>query len=173
MSTVERVFDALRCVDFRVGQWSAEQAVLDESDIVRARAEESAYMLLRTRMLCVYLLDLGESGHDVRAVVSSCRGLVIGLEMARRHTEVCDRLLNAGILTYACVLDGVEAPAYITQQLYAIRAGWDAESVTGAVHNLIRAVPLRDGSYVDRFITEVRIVPSLEMAVELRNLQRT
>ena len=129
-------------------------------------------MLRRTRMLCAYLLDLGEFCHDARAMASSCRSLVIGLEMARNHTEVCDRLLNSGVLTYECVLDGVEAPAYITQQFFDIRAGWDDESVVRAVQNLIRAVPLRDRSDLDRLVTEVRIVPSLKMAVELRNLQR-
>ena len=172
MATADRVLDALRCVEFRVGRWSDAQAILDDSEILRAHAEESAYMLRRTRMLRAFLLDLGEFGHDARAMAASCRSMVIGFEMARRHTEVCDRLLNADILTYVCVLDGVEAPAYITQQLFDIRAGWDAESVMGAVHNLIRAVPIRDRSDLDRFITEVRIVPSLDMAVELRNLQR-
>ena len=41
-----------------------------------------------------------------------------------------------------------------------------------AVQNLIREVPIRDRSDLDRLVTEVRIVPSLDMAVELRNLQR-
>ena len=172
MATADRVLDALRCVEFRVGQWSGEQALLEESEIIRARAEESAYMLRRTRMLRASLLDMGEFGHDPRAMAASWRSMVTGLEMARRHTEVCDRLLNSGVLTYECVLDGVEAPAYITQQLFDIRAGWDDESVVRAVQNLIREVPIRDRSDLDRFVTEVRIVPSLDMAVELRNLQR-
>ena len=172
MATADRVLDALRCVEFRVGRWSGEQALLEEPEIVRARAEELAYMLQRNRMLRAFLLDMEEFGHDPHTMTGSWHSLIIGLEMARSHTEVCDRLLNAGILKYECVLNGTEAPAYITQQLFTIRACWDAESMVRAVQNLIREAPIRDQSDLDRLVTEVRIVPSLDMAVELRNLQR-
>jgi hypothetical protein len=172
MATADRVLDALRCVECRVDQWSSAQVLLDESELACARAEELVYMSARNGMLRALLLDMEDFGHDPRTMTGSWHSLVIGLEMARRHTKVCDRLLNDGILNYECVFDGSPAPAYITQQLFTIRAGWDAETVVRAVQNLIRVVPIRARFDLDRLVTGLSIVPSPNTAVALRNLQR-